>query len=106
MKQSQTPTPIHATTGGIDPDLLLRAVREAHIEEALDAAPLLTAQEVADRLSVCLRTVTNMAAAGELVPIHVRSSRRFTERSVADYIASRVRDAHDAPDDGANDDAA
>ncbi len=57
---------------------------------------LLTIGEVADRLAVSVRTVRNLANAGELRKLKIRSSTRFEPGDVDAYIA-RLRGARQGP---------
>lgn len=83
-----TPDPAPADLGLAD--RLAASVREAVDDAArsMSAAPppLLDVQGVADRLAVSVRTVETLITEGELIPIRVRSARRFTPEAVDDYL--------------------
>lgn len=48
--------------------------------------PLLTIQDVARKLSVSVRTVENLIAGGDLEPIWIRRSRRFTSSQLRHFV--------------------
>lgn len=54
--------------------------------------PLLTKKQVADWLSISLRTVDAMIASGELRPFHIRGVRRFATTDVLSYLERSVAD--------------
>lgn len=58
------------------------AAREA------EPQPLLTKQDVADRLLISPRTVETLMAEGKLTPIKVRGQIRFTPEAVDAYVRS------------------
>lgn len=51
---------------------------------------LLDATEVAATLNVSLRTVEQLIAEGDLVPVWIRRARRFTPEQVEAYIRSHT----------------
>jgi excisionase family DNA binding protein len=53
---------------------------------ALPDEPLLSLEEIAERLSVSVRTVQRLVADDELRPFYVGTSPRFDPRDVADYL--------------------
>jgi excisionase family DNA binding protein len=72
---------------------LLAAIRQVVAEavaarpvEAPASPPLLTKSDMARYLHVSVRTIDTLVAEGELVPIHIRSARRFTKDAVDRYI--------------------
>ncbi len=79
--------PIAPPTGPELAEHLATALKEAvDGQKAPGPPPLLDVQGVADRLNVGVRTVETLIADGELVPVRVRSARRFTPESVDAYI--------------------
>ena len=53
--------------------------------------PLLTVDDVARYLSVSKRTVETLISDGELVPLRIRSARRFAKDAVDSYLRSVAR---------------
>jgi excisionase family DNA binding protein len=53
--------------------------------------PLLDAAAVARQLNVSVRTVERLIAEGEIVPIRIGSSRRFTPESIEAFLRKTVR---------------
>ena len=97
------PAPTHSLSSGINDDKL--NARPPLSDAALDAIadrladrlstlpsappPLLNSAEVADWLNVSERTVDNLVALGELIPVRVTPSgrgRRFERRGVEAFI--------------------
>jgi excisionase family DNA binding protein len=67
---------------------------------ALPHEPLLTLDEVADRLAVSTRTVQRLVAGGELKPFYIGAAPRFDPREVLEYLEqtrSRPRRRRSAP---------
>lgn len=54
---------------------------------------LMNKRQVADYLSVSVRTVDNLVAEGKLHPLYVRAAKRFTRQSVERYVRSLERAA-------------
>lgn len=53
--------------------------------------PLMTVRDVATYLNVSVRTVEALIAEGELVPLRIRSVRRFTREAVQAYVRNATR---------------
>jgi len=52
-----------------------------------DEAPLFTAQEVADRLRVTVRTVQRLETEGTLIPVRVGRAVRYRREDVDEFLA-------------------
>lgn len=65
--------------------------RVAESESSSGPTPLLDLQGVADYLNVSPRFVEGLVSSGELVPIRIRSVRRFSVDAVDAYLRSCAR---------------
>lgn len=78
----------------------LRTVLQPLVDELTEARsvpilkPLLTKRDVADYLSVNVRTIDLLVSEGELIPIRVRSVRRFSQDAVERYLRSQTHQIH------------
>ncbi|MCH7740753.1 MAG: helix-turn-helix domain-containing protein [Chloroflexi bacterium] len=89
--------PSHHTTIEVDPERITDALEELlsptlkQLSDLLNQLPnqdnaLMTKADVATYLNVSIRTIDTLISEGELIPVHVRSARRFTRDSVDRYI--------------------
>lgn len=93
---SSLPPPLRIAEGDVEAlaDAIAGRVVERLAARAEAADRLLTVEGVAGRLNVSKRTVEALVAEGALVPVRVRSARRFTQEAVDVYlrrIASQPR---------------
>ena len=75
---------LHVTIGSID-QLVEIVKSRLEINRSL-----LTKKEVATYLNVSIRTIDTLISEGELIPIKIRTSNRFTPESIERYIHSRA----------------
>jgi excisionase family DNA binding protein len=68
-------------------EVVTDAVRDA-LDARQHAPPLLTVEQVAERLNVSVRTVESLIADGELVPLRIRGARRFTDQTIDAFLRS------------------
>ena len=61
------------------------------LQAAQRPEPLLTVEDVAAHLAVSKRTVETLISEGELVPLRIRGTRRFTREAVDAFLRTTAR---------------